>query len=169
MKALKLMSYALWLASLASCGASARKDTETKPVEQKDTVDAAVLTENTENAATLITSVYDTFVFAIDSDGNEINNPEKYFTPHALAKLQEDYEFDCDEGPCYAYYALRTEAQDSRPGSDATSRIYSIEPDGNGWYIVSYSDMGWTGKTRIRIADGKIDDYERSEQQLTAE
>ena len=63
MKALKLMSYALLLASLASCGASARKDTETKPVEQKDTADAVVLTENTENAATLITSVYDTFVF----------------------------------------------------------------------------------------------------------
>ena len=169
MKVLKLMSYALLLASLASCGASARKDTETKPVEQKDTVDAVVLTENTENAATLITSVYDTFVFAIYSDGNGINNPEKYFTPHALAKLQEDYEFDCDEEPCYAYYALRTEAQDARPGSDETSCIYSIEPDGNGWYTVSYSDMGWTGKTRIRIADGKIDDYERSEQQPTAE
>ncbi len=37
---------------------------------------------------------------------------------------------------------------------------YSIEPEDD-WYVVFYSDMGWSGKTRIKIVDGKIDDYQR--------
>ena len=70
-------------------------------------------------------------------------------------------EFDCPEGPCYAFYELRTEAQDSRPDSDEVSVIHSIELAHDGWYAVEYSDMGWPGKTLIRIVDGKIDDYKR--------
>jgi hypothetical protein len=31
-----------------------------------------------------------------------------------------------------------------------------------GRYVVSYSDMGWPGKTRVKIINGnKIDAYER--------
>ncbi len=168
MRILKLISCAILLAGLASCGASTAKDTDADTIERQEAVTETATTENTANTD-LITSVYDKFVFAIDSDGDEINNPEKYFTPGALKKLQDDYKFDCDDGPCYAYNALRTEALDSRPGSDETSCIYSIAPEEDGWYTVSYSDMGWSGKTRIRIADGKIDDYERTEQQFTPE
>lgn len=83
-----------------------------------------------------------------------------YFTANALKKLQADYDFDCDEEPCYAFYALRTEMQDSKPGTDGSSQIYSIEPQDD-WFVVFYSDMGWSGKTRIKIVDGKIDDYQR--------
>lgn len=149
--------YALLLAGFTFCGASSdRKNTETIVV-QNSGVDES-LTESSKDI-NLINTVYDKFVFATDSDGD--TNPETYFTSNALKKLQDDYEFDCDEGPCYAYYALRTNAQDSKPGSDETSRIYSIEPVRDGWYIVSFSDMGWPGKTRIRIVDRKIDCYER--------
>lgn len=156
MKFIKLIYSALLLAVMVSCGTSSTKNTTAKP-DEHNSVTEKTLTED----ADLITSVYCKFVFAIDSDGDDINSPEKYFTANALRKLQDDYEFDCDEKPCYAYYALRTDAQDSRPGSDEASLIHSIEPTESGWYIVSYSDMGWPGKTRIRIADGKIDDYER--------
>ncbi len=127
---------------------------------ETDSVAGEIITENNGDAD-LIKSVYRKFVFAIDSDGCDIGNPEKYFTAKALKKLQDDYMFDCDEGPCYAYYALRTEAQDSKPDSTGASQITGIEPTGDGWYIVSYLDMGWPGKTRLRVVDGKIDDYER--------
>ena len=80
-----------------------------------------------------------------------------------LKNTFQDYEFDCDEGSCYAFYALRTEMQDSNPDTDGASKICDIELDRDGWYIVSYSDMGWTGKTRIKIIDGKVDDYQRIE------
>ena len=107
----------------------------------------------------LIKNVYDKFVFAKDSQGEVA--PESYFTDKALKKLQHDYEFDCDEDPCYAFYALRTGMQDSKPGTDGASQISNIEPDREGWYVISYSDLGWDGKTRVRIVDGKIDDYRR--------
>lgn len=152
--------YLFLLLSFSSCSATASKDTAENIVEQNYIADTTS-SDNTEDID-LITAVYNKFVFAIDSDSNE--NPETYFTENALKKLQKDYEFDCDEMPCYAYYALRTTAQDSNPESDGSSQILSIEPQENGWYIVSYSDMGWDGKTRLNIKEGKIDDYERIEQ-----
>lgn len=49
------------------------------------------ITENKENTD-LINTVYNKFVFAIDSDGNE-PSPETYFTANALRKLQDAYEY----------------------------------------------------------------------------
>lgn len=155
MKMLKLGPYILIAACFMSCGTSAATDSASQSV----TVTTTDSASDSEEIA-LINSVYEKFVFAIDTEGED-SAPERYFTPNALRKLQDDYTFDCDEGPCYAYYALRTDAQDSRPGADDASLVHSIEPSGDGWYVVSYSDMGWPGKTRVRIADGKIDDYER--------
>ncbi len=157
MRILKYICCALLIGS-ASCGTS----TDKKPVE-------AILEQDSKSDEALadglvidevINTVYEKFVFGIDSNGGDLT-PETYFTANALKKLQEDYDFDCEDGPCYAYYALRTEMQDSNPESDGASRIYSVEPVGDGWYTVSYSDMGWPGKTRIKIVDGKIDDYQR--------
>lgn len=164
MKILKHICCALLLAGFVSCGASAdKKKPETADVEQISEENETP-SENSENI-NLITTVYNRLVFAIDSDGDIA--PETYFTANALKKLQDDYEYDCYESPCYAYYALRTEAQDSNPESDEESQIINIEPDEEGWYVVSYSDMGWSGKTRVRIVDGKIDDYQRLSQQCS--
>ncbi len=112
----------------------------------------------------LINCVYDKFIFAIDPEEND--NPEDYFTTNALKKLQQDYDFDCEYGPCYAYYALRTRAQDSKPGSEDVSQICKIEHIGDGWYEVSYIDMGWPGMTYVKVVDGKIDDYEQCDSDL---
>ena len=159
MKILAHVGCMMLLIGIASCGASPdKKAVEAPPVQSTET--DKVLAESSRDID-VINAVYDKFVFAIDCSGDELNNPEKYFTANALKKLQDDYDFDCDDGACYAYYALRTEAQDSKPGSDGASQICNIEPIGDGWYMVSYSDMGWPGQTRIRISDGKIDNYER--------
>lgn len=157
---IKQFCYVILLAGVASCGTSTTKRIDKKAVEHS-TISDETLTVNTEYIDQIKTA-YNRFVFAIDSDGDMA--PEIYFTANALKKLQDDYEYDCYEGPCYAYYALRTGEQDSKPGSDGTSEILGIEPIDNDWYIVSYSDMGWYGKTRVKIIDGKIDDYERLEQ-----
>ena len=145
-------------AGFVSSGA-ATNDSATETTVQAS-VTGSILADSTDNIG-LINSVYRIFVFATDAEESEISNPEKYFSVNAINKLREDYEFDCPEGPCYAFYALRTEAQDSRSDSDGVSVIRSIEPAQDGWYTVEYSDMGWPGKTRIRIVDGKIDDYQR--------
>lgn len=160
MRIIKLVSCAFLLAVFISYGKPPSDDTsEYPPASYSYACKTSV--ENAE-ACEIIHSVYDKFVFAIDTEG-ETAVPENYFTAKALKKLQDDYMFDCSGNTCYAYYALRTENQDSRPDSDGSSMIYDIKPAENGWYVVSYSDMGWPGKTRVKIYYGKIDDYERME------
>ena len=151
------------LAGLISCSTNSKRATDTDATQSVcDTVLTAIAPSvDIAVDSALIADVYAKFVFAIDSAGD--NNPEYYFTGNALKQLQDDYEFDCEDAPCYAFYALRTSEQDSKPGSDETSLICSVVPDGEGWYTVSYSDMGWPGKTRVKVADGKIDAYERLE------
>lgn len=161
-KILKSVLGAFLLAALVSaCGEKSKNiDTSEKPIanppiaEQTVPEDTVAVIDNTKDID-LINSVYTKYVFG----NEEINNPEKFFTAHALKKLQADYEYDCYEGNCYAFWALRTGAQDSKPGTNEKSEIFSIEPSDEGLYVVSYSDMGWNGKTRIKIKDGKIDDY----------
>lgn len=112
-----------------------------------------------QDASEMIRMAYDKFVFAVDPNSEDC--PEDYFTIHALEKLKDDYEYDCEDGSCYAFYVLRTEEQDSKPGSKDESRICGIEPIENGWYVISYLDMGWRGITRVKVVEGKIDDYTR--------
>lgn len=126
-----------------------------------ETLKKKVATPSASSNKDLITKVYNTFVFAIDMDNNALAHPEKYFTARALKKLSDAYDFDCYDEPCYAYNALRTMQQDSKPGTDEASKIISIIKGKYGWYTVSYKDMGWPGKTLIRIVDGKIDDFRR--------
>lgn len=160
MKFLKNVGQMLLLIVITACGSSSAENAVEIGGEQDSMLDKTI-TKSSENVD-LINAVYDKFVFATDSDGKSL--PETYFTANALKKLQADDEFDCEETPCYAFYALRSERQDSNPESDGVSQIYSIHSEGNGWYAVAYSDMGWAGKTRVKILNGKIDDYQRLNQ-----
>ncbi len=159
MKATDLIKSALciaMLAGLAACGAKSTNaaDSDNTATEATQEVAAAGMADTT-----LVRTVYDTFVFAIDSDGSA--NPADYFTPKALKALEEAYEYDCEEGGCYAFYELRTSNQDSKPGTEGESFVDVIQDLGGGWYAVMYSDMGWEGVTLVKIADGKIDEYQR--------
>ena len=153
----KYFGYVFLLTCFIACGTNTSAETGVEQITEDVTINDTIV-ENSADSV-LINRVYDKFVFAIDAEGND--NPTDYFTTNALKKLQHDYEFDCDRGPCYAYYALRTQEQDSKPNSEDVSNIRRIESIGDGWYVVSYLDMGWSGMTRIKIVDGKIDDYER--------
>lgn len=149
----KYIWYAFLLASFISCGAKNNANS------YGGTQNVTNVTQNSNDASELISSVYDKFVFAIDTEGND--DPADYFSANALKKLQDDYEFDCEGEGCYAFYALRTMQQDSKPGAEDVSEILAIQPIGEGWYEVAYLDMGWSGVTQIKIVDGKIDAYQR--------
>ena len=164
MKSIKLI-FAITLASaMCSCGAHNSSANETESVE-KETVssDSGI---NSQDYSNLIKTVYSKFVFAIDADLEVYSHPERYFTASALKKLKDSYEFDCEDNNCYAFYELRTQEQDSKPGTTGESDITDIESIGDNWYVVKYSDMGWLGMTRIKIVDGKIDDFTRCVEDL---
>ncbi len=158
----KFIGYMFLIMCLTSCGTKKNIDADGEQnVESVPQNDAKA--ENITDRE-LINCVYDKFVFDIDTEEND--DPEDYFTTNALKKLQQDYDFDCEYGRCYAYYALRTRAQDSKPGSEDVSQISKIEYIGDGWYDVSYIDMGWSGMTRVKVVNGKIDDYEQCDSDL---
>lgn len=64
--------------------------------------------------------------------------------------------WEADYLDTYSYWNFRTGFQDG-PSSD--SSIEGIEPLGEGWYQVSYLDMGTPGVTEVKLEDGKITDY----------
>lgn len=149
-------------ANIISCGSKNDAVTNVAQSEHSKLPDEEIVTNNKD--IELINNVYNNFVFAIETDGN--NNPTDYFTANALKKLQDEYEFDCEDDSCYAFYALRTKEQDANSDSEDVSQICTIESIGDGWHVVTYIDMGWSGKTRVKTVDGKVDDYQRCDSDL---
>lgn len=161
---MKLYKLFLVLATIICLSACGNKQGAAAEGESAD--DVAATAETSSDYSDVIKTVYEKFVFAIDADPEIYNHPENYFTPNALRKLKDSYEFDCEAGDCYAFYELRTQEQDSADGSDGESCIVDIEEIGDGWYVVKYLDMGWSGMTRIKLVEDKIDDFRRCVEDL---
>ena len=56
----------------------------------------------------------------------------------------------------YSFWNFRTGFQD---GPSRDSQLEEIKPLGDGWYQVSYSDMGTPGVTDVKLENGKITEY----------
>ena len=68
--------------------------------------------------------------------------------------LETLWEADYDD--TYSWWVFRTGQQD---GPSDKSALESIKPLGDGWYRVTYTDMGTRGITDVRMDGGKISDY----------
>ena len=64
--------------------------------------------------------------------------------------------WEADYPDTYSFWNFRTGFQD---GPSPDSSIQGIEPLGDGWYQVSYLDMGTPGVTEVKLENGKITDY----------
>lgn len=104
-----------------------------------------------ERAKEIINNLYTNYVFG-NKDFSQI--AKDVCSPKLLKILKDEYEYDCEDGECYAVWIFRTSAQD---GTDV-NKIKSITPKGNGWYDVSYIDMGYEGLTSVKFvkANGKM-------------
>ncbi len=67
-----------------------------------------------------------------------------------------DALWEADYKNTYSWWNFRTGYQD---GPSQESSLESIEPMGEGWYQVTYSDMGIHGMTDVKMEGGKIADY----------
>lgn len=157
----KYLAIALIGLGMAACGKQSQNtetdptpDTATVAVSQTQaettTVEEALVEEesNTEAAdIEMLKQFYKKCVFGTSS-------PKKYCTQKCLNKLAAANEYD-DGG--YAVWKFRTENQDG----DGPSKVTDVQPAGDGWYTVSYRDMGARGVTKVLVVDGKIDDYKR--------
>lgn len=64
--------------------------------------------------------------------------------------------WEADFEGTYSYWVFRTGKQD---GPSSESSVESIEPLGDGWYRVTYSDLGNPGVTDVQVSNGKICAY----------
>ncbi|WP_159991198.1 hypothetical protein [Pelistega ratti] len=121
-------------------------------------VSTQVFAISVNDAQSAISNFYTQYVFGI----KDLAKNKKVGTAHFLQKLQDLYEYDCED-TCYATEALRTGAQDELE-ENAKSKIINITPkDNSQWYRVEYLDMGWKGITDIKVVKEndiiKIDDF----------
>lgn len=75
---------------------------------------------------------------------------KKHVTNKLLKKLKAEFDYDCDEGDCYANWLFRSGMQD---GPSEKYGIISVQPLGNGWYKYSFYDMGNKASNRIKIIE----------------
>ena len=64
----------------------------------------------------------------------------------------------------YSFWVFRTGLQD---GPSDESSVESVEPLGDGWYRVTYSDMGNPGITDVRVDKGRICAYRTAKKEDT--
>lgn len=73
---------------------------------------------------------------------------EAHCTDNCLQFLQREYEYICEDGPCYAVWKFRTNSQD---GYSDEHKLLSVDNQGNGYYDYTFLDMGVKGKNRVKI------------------
>lgn len=116
----------------------------------------AVADEDTETSSEqedvkLITEWYD-YVFGKKEISDDVLN--KFLSSNVKKRIwTEDYE------GCYEYWKFRTSAQDYDPNVGDVSKIEDISVNNDGWYEVKYLDMGYNGKTTIKVVNSQIVDF----------
>lgn len=98
-----------------------------------------------ESVATFLKAFYARYVFDAESMEKIAND---VCTPKLLKYLEKEYDYDCMEEPCYAMWCFRTGMQD---GPSDVSKVTEVIAENDGWFKVSYLDMGNEGVTRIRF------------------
>lgn len=76
-------------------------------------------------------------------------------TPQMLNLLKKEYVemgYECEDGECYGIWIFRTSFQDGPSDIDEVQEITDI---GDGWYKVTYLDMGHNGETFIQLINNE--------------
>ena len=109
------------------------------------------------------------FITEMYNDGKF--NDENFMLPHCsdemIQKLRDEYDYECEDGDCYAFWLFRSGHNGENPNSDYSTRLISITENGDGWFTYEYLDMGWKGENKIKVEliDDKviIDDVQNIE------
>lgn len=95
-------------------------------------------------AIQFIKEFYSSYVFG---KKDYIPAVKKYCTAKLQKELKDDFEYD---GEGYAIWNFRTGTQD---GPSDVSKVTSIDALGNGFYKVSFTDMGIKGNRTLKIVN----------------
>ena len=127
--------------------AATKVDSLASTVEAPQTTTA----EEEKLVTVFLTDLYEKYVLDIIPGSHDFIKIESHFSPKILKKMRKEFEYD---GGGYAVWIFRTGVQDG----PSESQLRSITPEGDGWYKVSFSDMGYKGSCRFKaeIRDGEV-------------
>lgn len=94
--------------------------------------------------------IYENYIFGNQDFGSIAPN---ICSERILQRLKEAFDYDCEDGECYAVWLFRTNYQD---GPNNINIVNDIIAKDNGWFDVYYTDMGHNGKTSFKLQ--KVDD-----------
>lgn len=111
---------------------------------------------NSVQVKAFLKNFYNKYIFKTQKADMSFEEAVQKSCTKALQKhLQDAYEYECEDGPCYAEGCFLSGLQD---GPSEVSKLISIVPAGNNWYKVTYLDMGNKATTRIHciLESGKL-------------
>lgn len=105
----------------------------------------------------IIRKLYSIVLADIDDNPTEeeiLQFERRHLSKEMISRLKASNDYDTDY---VSYEEFRTCAQDG----DGDSKLIDITPLKEGWYVVTYLDMGNFGKTEVKIEKGQITDYRK--------
>lgn len=94
-----------------------------------------------------LTDFYDKYIFNTKKASLSFEEAVQKSCTKALQQyLQEQYEYECESGPCYEMSCFLTGNQD---GESEVSKLLRVESYGGDWYKVVYVEMGTVGTTYV--------------------
>ena len=88
---------------------------------------------------------------------NDMYNNRKYedyaflrknCTAKMLKYLRDNYDYDCEDGNCFAVWLFRSDNQD---GINEKYGVISVTPQGDDWYQYTFYDMGYKASRTIKV------------------
>lgn len=96
---------------------------------------------------TFLTDFYEKYIFNTKKSSLSFEEAVQKSCTKALQQyLQEQYEYECESGPCYEMSCFLTGNQD---GESEVSKLLRVESYGGDWYKVVYVEMGTVGTTYV--------------------
>lgn len=135
-------------ATLCACGGTEKPSAVSTA--EAPTIEQVADTNHAEQDIAVIQTFYEKCVLCLSSPDDQYAS--EHVTAEMKAKLCAANPYD---GGGMAYFELRTGMQDG----DGPSEVTAIEPMQQGWYKVSFVDMGHVGSMEIKMENGKLADY----------
>lgn len=142
MKKILIIALVTTASLLISC---ANKSNKNDSQSSEETIEDTTIVENLEEerlAKEFLTTLYKDYVFGFQN----FSKIKSHFSEKILNRLRNEFVYD--DGNGYAIWLFRTGTQD---GPSNICQVNSIDKGENGWYTVSYTDMGYDGKCRFLI------------------
>ncbi len=135
-------------ASAVAAQEAAKAQQDSIEAARQDSIKLAEEAKAVEEADIAVINKVYTYVFTWNESAIK-----QLLSPAVISRMKAANEYD--DGSMN----LRVLTTDNQDGPSDVSKVNNVVAEGDGWYKVSFTEMGTKGTKRVKVADGKIADY----------